>query len=178
MSVRPSGFSEAIRNYFLILDRSLESLSHKKEGRISGLPSWCLTSRDIVCGFTPDATGLVLRVVPRIGDGPDTVQVQTLTSTSEMLELIRPWEADFTLDRLSATPFVAFGDATAVVTGEPLLPPVMTSPGLIGWGRSDDAIIAYSEDSAKHNAVDHWNAALRIVTDWARAPGASPGSRH
>jgi hypothetical protein len=124
------------------------------------LPSWCLTSRDIVCGFTPDAKGVVLRVVPRIEDGPGTVQVRTLTSTSAMLELIRPWEANFTLDRLSATPFVEFGDVRAEVAGGPLLPPVMTSPGLIGWGRSDDAIITYSEESAKRNAIDHWNAAL------------------
>jgi hypothetical protein len=79
---------------------------------------------------------------------------------TDLVNLVAPWVPDFGLERLSTIPFVEYGDMRVEAVGEPLMAPLVTSPGLIGMGRSDEAITAFSEESAKRNAINDWNTAL------------------
>ncbi|MHA1360764.1 MAG: Shedu anti-phage system protein SduA domain-containing protein [Candidatus Helarchaeota archaeon] len=135
-------------------------MSHKQEGAISSLPTWCLTAREITCGITADRTGMALRVTPIKRVGPDTFQLFELTSTAELRELLKPWNISFRIEDLGSQSFVQIGDPRVEVVGEPLTPPMMAGRGMIGWGRMEKALPMYTEDSAKRDAVSLWNSAL------------------
>ena len=43
---------------------ALETLSEGLEGKIPGLPSWVLGTREIILGVTGDSEGVVVRITP------------------------------------------------------------------------------------------------------------------
>lgn len=159
----------SVREYFEILDSALETLSNKAEGRIANLPSWCLTARRIVCAFTPDRAGVVVRITPSKEDLTDSIEARTLGSDRELVEFLAPLRPDFGLEQLSRSDFFTqLGDIKIEESGKPLKAAVMFAPGVSAFGSTRRAIEAYTEAAARRAAIDLWN-----IASTGLGPGAS-----
>jgi hypothetical protein len=161
--VESASIEEGIRKYFPTLDSALESLSSHREEHLFKLPSWCLTPRRIVVGYSRDRRGTIVRVVPddeRKGEGEDSIETRTLNTAAEASAMMGNWTFDGSPDNIANRGFAQFS-ARLELVGEPPRPPEISGRELIGWGSVESALTtAYTEEQAKRDAIDLWNAAV------------------
>jgi hypothetical protein len=175
-----------VAGYYRVLDESLETLADKREGKLSELPGFALTTREIEIGITPNGRGVLIKVTPREDLSEDQVFWQELSSPEDIARMAEPFglssgsrgstsisliaggrppirdaESRISPDQLSAWPFIMMGDITVQAPGgSPLLPPVIGSSPYLGFGRADQARHSFEGDAAKEKALELWNNIL------------------
>lgn len=156
---------ETILNYLNAVDSSIEVLSKKSEGKISGLPSWVLEKRKVIIGLTSDNEGVVIKIIPLQELEEDTVIFKEIKSIEEINEILSPMNYQGSLpNKLPRNnDFVLFGDISVVEADNPLAVPVIDNRCLIGWGRKDGFFALFNIEKAKKEAIEHWNNAIHGI---------------
>jgi hypothetical protein len=145
--------------YFKLIDKSLEELSKRQEGKIAKLPSWVLCSRTIHIGLTNDGSGFVMRVTPNGKTGDDSISVTTLSTTKDLMPFFEPGIPNIQLEQLREMPFLSLWNMNFYGDENPLSPAIMEIHDLIGFGSTDSASRKFAINAAKEWAVDLWNKA-------------------
>jgi len=152
---------QTILDYLKAVDSSLEKLSEYSEGKISGLPSWVLDTRQITIGVTEDSEGIVIKVTPDDKLDQDVVAILTVKSTEEINNIISPMEyGGPLLNREPEDSFLLFADMSIVDAENPLAVPVLDNRFLIGWGRKKGFFDIFNITKAKKEAIGLWNSAV------------------
>lgn len=146
-----------IRQYFSVLDQSLETLSHHHEGKISRLPSWVLTTRNIDIGITTDFKGMVFKADPDKSLDQDQVNLHTIKNIEDINKLISPLSYGLPFPN-EMQGIVGFSDIR-IENQNPLKPPGVNFPFLVGAGLVEKFLQQFSNvDDVKAEAIDIWNS--------------------
>jgi hypothetical protein len=164
-AIEEGEFKDTVINYLHAVDSSLETLSEGLEGKIPGLPSWVLGTREIILGVTEDSEGVVVRITPAEHLGEDLVTIETTRSAEEVSKIIAPMSFQGRLPNRDPNEnnFLLFGDMSVVEMGNPLAVPVFDQRCLVGWGRRRGFFESFNIDKAKQKAIDLWNSAVKGV---------------
>jgi hypothetical protein len=117
-------FEDVLATYFETLDRSIECLSHGREGELAKLPNWILKTRKISVGVTEDGKGVAMRAAPDPRLTRDTVNTITIRSLADVNQVIArlTWEG-----AMPNAVFIARGN-------NPLIPRDFEAPGMAAVG--------------------------------------------
>lgn len=154
-----SQVAQQIAAYWYSLDKALEILSAHQEGKITGLPDWALTPREITVGVSNAHDLVVLKVTPNETLEQDRVTALEVTSDADIARVLHPWRPSFTLQTSPHQVFIMMGGLQRV-RANPLVPPAFEERSIIGWGSIENAINSLSEPNAKKNALELWNAVV------------------
>lgn len=153
-------YEEAIIQYLVSIDSSLDVLSSHEEGKLSGLPSWVLQKRSIDIGVTEDNEGIVIKIKPDDKLEEDRIVLKTIRTTNDVNEIIAPMDFRGKLpNKEPDNSFTMFADMSVVETNNPLAVPVLDNRFLIGWGRSSGFFTSFDIAKAKKEAINIWNNA-------------------
>ncbi len=153
-------FEQTILEYLQAIDSSLETLSERSEGKIPGLPSWVLETREITIGITEDSEGIVIKVAPNENLEKDETTTHIVKNNEDIGEVISPMNYGGPLPNKGAdNSFILFADMSVVEANNPLAVPVLDNRFLFGWGRRSGFFNTFNTDKAKKEAVDLWNSA-------------------
>jgi hypothetical protein len=156
----PDSGADLIATYFRVLDAAIEKLSNGQEGFVSGLPGWLLSQREIRVCVTPDGEGAALRVAPNESLESDQIEWIENASPEVVAATIVPWSFGQDIRTLGKSPLVIFGGLLLVQADNPIAPPSLEDNGIIGFGQLEGLVSSFSEEKAKEEAVNFWNAAL------------------
>ncbi len=151
---------QTILDYLNHIDSSLEILSEQAEGKIPGLPSWVLETREIIIGITDDNEGIVIKVEPNENLKNDKIITRIVKNREDINKIISPMNFGGPLPNQGAeNHFILFADMSVVEANNPLAVPVEDNRFLFGWGRKNGFFNTFNADKAKKEAVDLWNSA-------------------
>lgn len=83
---------DTLINYLNSVDDCIDKLSSRKEGELTGLPSWIHSNRDIFIGLTNDREGIVIKIAPNASLDADNVNISTVNSTKEINDILSPMQ--------------------------------------------------------------------------------------
>ena len=153
-------YEEALTSYLLAIDESLDILSEREEGKLSGLPSWALHKREIVIGVTEDDEGIAIKVTPDDRLTEDKIVLIKIVTTNDMEEIISPMKWSGALpNKGPENDFSYFSDMSVVEAANPIAVPVLENRFLMGWGRKAGFYTLFTAENAKEDAINYWNVA-------------------
>lgn len=158
-------FEQTIVDYLQAVDSSLEILSHGAEGKIIGLPSWVLETRDITIGLTEDLEGVAIKIESNENLDQDTVKTKVIKNANELNQLMAPMSFQGPLPNKGPEKvFILFTDISLVEAGNTLAVPALDNRSLMGLGRKAGFFDLFRIEKAKKEAVDLWNTAYQGKT--------------
>lgn len=153
-------FAEIITQYLDTVDEGIDTLSNRKEGKLSKLPSWVLHKRMIQIGVTEDGEGIAIKITPDSKLDRDSVSTTTIHDVRDINRVFFPMQFKGRLpNKEPKDSFVTVGDMSIVEANNPLAVPVLENKFMVGWGRSPAFADTFSVENAKKEAIDMWNAA-------------------
>lgn len=156
---------DTILSYLHAIDTSLEILSKGQEGKISGLPSWVLQTRQIILGITEDFEGFVVKITPDENLDEDAVTIKKIRNRDDVNEIVAPVNFNGPLPNKdpNENSCMLFGDMSVIEVNNPLAIPALDQRCLMGWGRRKGFLEAFNTTKAKQEAIDQWNSAIQKV---------------
>jgi hypothetical protein len=152
---------QTILDYLNAVDSGLEILSEHSEGKITGLPSWVLDTREIIIGITEDSEGIVLKVTPSENIDEDVASIKIVKNIKDINEIISPMNYGGPLpNKQPENNFLLVADMSIVEVGNPLAVPALDNRFLIGWGRKKGFLNTFNIVKAKKEAIELWNSAV------------------
>lgn len=99
--------------YFRELDRSVDTLSHKNEGNLTGLPPWVLTTKHVIVADISRQNSLIVKVLPEEGLEEDTVETAEISTDNELQQFLAPFSTSMRIGSFAHIS-MAFGDTYVI----------------------------------------------------------------
>lgn len=156
-----SDLGQIVSQYFAELDESIDRLSHMREGKLVGLPSWVHRTRRIVVGVTQKGQGVAVKVTPADELEEDDVAVVTFRNNVDLAEFPPPpLRITGSLDGMGIG-WISVGDMS-LVSDNQLAVPISEHRFMCGWGGIDGFNSTFSVEKAKEDAIALWNSATTL----------------
>jgi len=152
--------TEKIASYWISLDKSLDALSHKEEGRLPGLPHWAMAPRRITIGVNIERKLAAIRVRPDDSLEADEFEIVAIKSDDDFRAITDPWTPNYTLSTFRGQPFFMAGGLQVVPKDRPLEPAGFEDPGIVGIGNLEHAVSSLTAEKGKEDAINLWNMTI------------------
>lgn len=153
-------FANKVIEYFRVLDSALENLSKKQEQKITGLPSWALSYRDIYIGMCDKDNLFIIKAIPNENLTQDNLIISYPQNDLELAELCAPWEVSFSLSSCPKDCSLILGDAILQNAENRFASPLNYTKGLYAIITRNRFGETFNTEIAKRDAFDMWNIAF------------------
>jgi len=153
-------FANKILEYFKTLDSSLENLSKMQEKKITGLPSWALSYRDIYLGIWDNENSFIIKAIPNENLAQDNLTIIYPKNDLELNKICAPWSAPFSFSSGAEEGAIQIGDLSVEGGDNPFDEPISLLKGLFGVYTKNHFDKIFNINQAKRDAFNMWNSAL------------------
>ncbi len=150
-----------VKEYYNIMDESIDKLSNLNEGLLNRLQDTFLTNKHIYIGVTKDFQGIAIRIEPKPEYEENKYTLQKLYFDEMINIIISPFKTKQTIRGLSRQSFMFLGGMQAYNSQNPLQKPHVMNHS-IGMGSFLEFKEKFSEKKARKDALDEW---IRISSD-------------
>lgn len=148
-----------IAGYFIEIDISLETLSHKKEEYIRSLPSWVLSNRRINITHILGTNNYMIEAIPDESLDEDRLDYKEIEGTRTRWGL-KVSDNAIIGDGLFET---GWEISDVLIQGDTLGPSQYAFRGYRDFAKGNVIPIKYSIDKAKDDAINIWNSSINSL---------------
>lgn len=152
--------AKQVREYFRILDKSIDSLSMHKEGYLSNLPAWVQSARKIMIGYTNNKEIIVVKATQDNNLENDELVTIKIENESDLNKVTAPASIKWDLKNIKRESQQIWPDMILVSAKDSLAEPIVVNNSLIFTGGDIGFLGYFNEINAKEQAVDMWNSCL------------------
>src|SRR4051812_19633076 len=154
---------DTIRNFLKVTDEAFEELSKMQEQKLSDIPSWILSNRNIKIAYASFTDSYLIIIFPDKTSSTDICSNVTIDTQEQLNEFVTAYLPGFKLEVNGGFMMLADMELRKVnEKGEKnlYLIPAYKFNGLIITGTEEIIKEALNDEDIKHGALNIWNSCL------------------